>query len=102
MDDLAKLRNISLNAFDIVSMGTQLTADTAPKGTVPAVSSFTAAKSGTSTVLMWSTTGESYNYIQEVGPVRGSSVTVPYVSGATYTLVSSNQYGRTTKTVKVQ
>ena len=101
-DDLANLRNVPLSAFDVVQMGTQMSEGAVPTGNAPAISSFTATRSGSNTVLMWSVSGSSYDYIAEYGPVRGTAVSIPYVSGATYTLTSSNQFGRTTKTVTVK
>jgi hypothetical protein len=53
--------------------------------------------------LSWTTTGQSYNIISpQVGPVRGTSIIIAAPSTTTtYTLYSTNQYGRTKKTVKV-
>lgn len=100
-NDLLNLGKVPISAFDVVKMGAQTAEGAVPTGAAPVISSFTAAQSGSSAVLMWNVSGDSYDYIAEFGPVRGTSATVPYVSGATYTLVSSNQFGRTTKTVKL-
>ncbi len=52
--------------------------------------------------LSWSTSGAIYNIISPtVGPTRGTSITVTPSSSTTYTLYSTNQYGRNTATVTV-
>ena len=53
--------------------------------------------------LRWTTSSQIYNIVSPlVGPVRGSSIIIPAPSSTTtYTLYSTNQYGRTTKTVKL-
>ena len=52
--------------------------------------------------LSWSVSGAEYNLISPViGPVRGKSLTFTPTQTATYTLYSTNQYGRTTATVTV-
>jgi hypothetical protein len=57
---------------------------------------------GNPVTLNWSVTGGEYNIISPViGPVRGTSVTFTPSQTATYTLYSTNQYGRTTATVTV-
>ncbi len=53
-------------------------------------------------MLSWTTSNETYNIISpSVGPVRGNSVTVHPKATTTYTLYSTNQYGRKTASVKV-
>lgn len=100
-DDLAKLTSVGLKNFEVIQMGAQQADNAVPSGNVPVISSFTATQSGSNTVLMWNVSGDSYDYIAEYGPVRGTAVSIPYVSGATYTLVSTNQFGRTTKAITI-
>jgi len=89
-----------------VSTGPVYTNADVPTGANPTVSGFTAnpthvAKGG-AVVLNWTTSNAIYNVISPaVGPVRGNSITVHPKATTTYTLYSTNQYGRTTASVKV-
>jgi hypothetical protein len=52
--------------------------------------------------LSWNTSGGEYNIISpQVGATRGSSVIVSPTVTTTYTLYSTNQYGRSTANVTV-
>jgi hypothetical protein len=52
--------------------------------------------------LSWTGSGASYNVVSpQIGVISGSSVTVTPTATTTYTLYSTNQYGRTTATVTV-
>jgi hypothetical protein len=103
--DLHNLGNINASAFDVVQMGTVYDASTAPTGAVPAISSFTTSQTsvaaGTPVTLTWTVSGDSYDFIDVVGPVRGGSQTVTPAKTTTYTLSSTNQYGRSTQQVTV-
>jgi plastocyanin len=72
---------------------------------VPTISSFTASQTtvapGTTVTLNWTVSGDSYDYIDVVGPVRNGSQTVAPSKTTTYTLNSTNAYGRSTKEVTV-
>ena len=106
-DDLALLKQVTASDFDVVETGTVYTPSNVPTGASPTISSFTAnpttAAPGQPVTLSWVTTGQSYNIISpQVGPVRGSSVIIAAPSATTtFTLYSTNQYGRTKRTVKV-
>jgi hypothetical protein len=106
-DDLALLKQVTAADFDVVETGTVYTPSNVPSGASPTISSFTAnpatAAPGQMVTLSWTTTGQSYNIISpQVGPVRGSSILIAAPSATTtYKLYSTNQYGRTTRTVKV-
>jgi len=106
-NDLALLKQVTAADFDVVETGTVYTPSNVPTGASPTISSFTAnpttAAPGTPVTLSWTTAGQSYNIISpQVGPVRGSSIIIAAPSATTtYTLDSTNQYGRTKKTVKV-
>jgi hypothetical protein len=52
--------------------------------------------------LSWSVTNTTYNIIDPTaGPVRGTSIVVNPSATTTYTLYTTNQFGRTTATVTV-
>ena len=77
-----------------------------PTGAAPAISTFVASPSsvakGKAVKLSWTTIDANYNVIAPaVGPVRGNSIIVNPKSTTTYTLYSTNQFGRTTATAIV-
>jgi hypothetical protein len=105
-DDLHNLGDVTAADFDVVQMGTVYTASNVPSGASPVITGFTASvssvSSGTPVTLSWNVTGESYLIVTpQVGPVRGSSVSVSPTATTTYTLVATNEYGRTTQQVTV-
>jgi hypothetical protein len=104
-NDLDALKPIDASNFDVVQMGTQYDDATAPTGAVPTISSFTASQTtvtaGTPVTLSWTVTNDSYDFIDVVGPVRGGMQTVTPAATTTYTLNSTNQYGRSTMAVTV-
>jgi hypothetical protein len=104
-DDLDALKAIDASNFDVVQMATQYDDATAPTGAPPTISSFTASQTtvaaGTPVTLSWSVTNDSYDFIDVVGTVRGGSQTVTPAATTTYTLNSTNQYGRSTMQVTV-
>ncbi len=104
--DLDLLKSITASDFDVVQTGTIYTPANVPTGPNPTISSFTAnpttVSAGQSTTLSWSVTNTTYNIIDpQVGPVRGTSVVVTPTATTTYTLYTTNQYGRTTASVTV-
>ncbi|HUJ58934.1 MAG TPA: hypothetical protein VLX92_10590 [Kofleriaceae bacterium] len=109
-DDLHKLTALHASDFEVVAMGTEITKSNMPSGQKPAIASLQASQStvaaGTAVTLTWSSTGASYEFIQpsagdEVGTVRGTSVTVHPQTTTSYTLVSTNSFGRVTQKVTV-
>ncbi len=104
-NDLDALKAIDASNFDVVQMGTQYDDATAPTGAVPTISSFTASQTtvtaGTPVTLSWTVANDSYDFIDVVGPVRGGTQTVTPTATTTYTLNSTNQYGRSTMAVTV-
>ena len=104
-NDLDALKAIDASNFDVVQMGTEYDDSTAPTGAVPTISSFTASQTtvaaGTPVTLTWTVTNDSYDYIDVVGTVRGGTQTVTPAATTIYTLNSTNQYGRSTKSVTV-
>jgi hypothetical protein len=104
--DLGALKTITASNFEVVQMGTIYTPSNVPTGPSPTVSSFTANPStvgaGQPVTLSWTVSNTIYNIISpQVGPVRGSSVVVNPSATTTYSLYTTNQYGRTTATVTV-
>jgi hypothetical protein len=105
-DDLDNLKTISASDFEVVAMDPVYTDSNLPTGAAPTISSFiasqTSIKRGTPIILSWMTSDAIYNLISPVvGPIRGDSITVNPGSTTTYTLYSTNQFGRTTASVTV-
>jgi hypothetical protein len=107
-NDLSNLKNIPSSDFEVVQMTPAYPgwdANTAPTGAPPTISSFTASAStvttGTPVTLSWSTSNDSYDFIDKLGGVRGPSVTITPAATTTYTLNATNQYGRSTAQVTV-
>ena len=109
-NDLINLDSIQSSNFEVVQMTPAWPgwdANTAPTGAAPTIDSFTASAStvavGTAVTLTWTTTNDSYDFIDKLGGVRGGSVTfTPTAAGTiTYTLNATNQYGRSTKAVTI-
>jgi hypothetical protein len=107
--DLINLDSIASSNFEVVQMEPEFPgydSATAPTGNPPAIDSFTASATtiaaGTPVTLSWSTTNASYVFIDQLGGVRGESVTVSPATTTTYTLNVTNQYGRSTQALTVQ
>jgi hypothetical protein len=107
-DDLVKLDAIQSSNFEVVRMTPKWPgwdSASAPTGGKPVIQSFKASAStvapGTAVTLQWSTSGESYVFIDKFGGMRGTSIRVRPQTTTTYTLSATNQYGRTTKSVSV-
>jgi hypothetical protein len=104
--NLNLLKNITASNFEVVQQGTIYTPANVPTGPNPTISSFTAnptsVTAGSPVTLSWSTSNAEYNIIDpQAGPVRGTSVVLTPSATTTYTLSSTNQFGRTTATVTV-
>ena len=105
-DDLSALKSITASNFEVIAQGVVYTPNNVPTGPNPSIGSFTAnpnnVHKGNPVTLSWSVSGAEYNIISPViGPVRGSSITFTPTQTATYTLYSTNQYGRSTAMVTV-
>jgi hypothetical protein len=107
-NDLVNLDSIQSSNFEVVQMTPAFPgydANTAPTGASPTINSFTASVSsvaaGTPVTLTWSTSNDSYDFIDVLGGVSGGSVTITPTATTTYTLNATNQYGRTTMQVTV-
>jgi hypothetical protein len=104
--NLNRLKNITASDFEVVQMGTIYTPANVPTGPSPAIHSFTANPStvsaGSPVTLNWNVVNSIYNIVDpQAGPVRGTSVVVTPSATTTYTLYSTNRYGRTTASVTV-
>ena len=106
-DDLHTLGNVPASAFEVVKMGTIVTAANVPKGVAPEITDFAssagskAVAAGSTVTLGWAGTGSYYTISPQVGAVRGMSVAVKPTATTTYTLSAKNHFGSVTKTVKV-
>lgn len=107
-DDLVKLDAIQSSNFEVVQMTPAYPgydSASAPMGQPPTIGSFAASATtvaaGTPVTLNWTTTNDSYDFIDVLGGVRGGSITITPSATTTYTLNATNQYGRSTKQVTV-
>ena len=104
--DLNTLKQVPASAFEVVLINPLYTPSNVPTGPLPAIISFTAnpstASAGQPVTLSWKVTGASYFVISpQVGAVRGTSTVVSPTVTTAYTLYGTNQYGRSTATVRV-
>jgi hypothetical protein len=105
-NDLGALKGVPASAFEVLLMNPIYTASNIPQGSNPTITSFTAnpqtISAGWPVTLNWSVSNGEYNIVSpQVGVTRGSSAIVTPAKTTTYTLYSTNQYGRTTAKVKV-
>ncbi|PYX34728.1 MAG: hypothetical protein DMG80_01060 [Acidobacteria bacterium] len=105
-DDLNALKRVPASAFEVVLMDPVYTQANVPQGPNPMIASFTAnpqtVAKGMPVILSWSATNAGYFVVSpQVGAIRGTSVTLVPAKTTTYKLSVTNQYGRSTATVKV-
>ena len=105
-DDLGALKQVPASAFEIVLMDPIYTASNVPQGPNPTIVSFTAnpqtVSKGMPVTLNWSVSNGEYSIVSpEVGVIRGTTTIAVPLKTTTYTLSATNQYGRSTATVKV-
>jgi len=107
-NDLHNLDSIASSNFEVVQMTPAFPGyddATAPTGAVPTINSFTSSSysvaAGTPVTLTWDTTNDSYDFIDKLGGVDGGTVTFTPAATATYTLNSTNQFGRSTMALTV-
>jgi hypothetical protein len=103
-DDLANLAGISSSEFDVMPMTPEFPgwdSESAPTGSLPVINSFTvtatSVNSGSPVTFDYNVSGDSYDYIDMIGPVTAGtgSVTINPTATQTYTLYSTNAYGQT-------
>lgn len=105
-NDLGSLKTVPASAFEVIQISPLYTSANVPTGPTPVISKFTASPStitaGQSATLSWNVSGASYYVVSpQVGAVRGTSVAVMPTATTTYTLYSTNAYGRSTAKVTV-
>jgi hypothetical protein len=105
-NDLHNLGNLTAGDFEVVLMNPIYTQANLPQGSAPVINSFTASSqsvpAGTQVTLNWDAPTASYFIVTpEVGAVRGSSVVVAPAQTTTYTLIGTNEFGRTPATVNI-
>lgn len=105
-NDLASLKTVPASEFDVILMDPMYTPQNVPTGPLPVISSFAAnppiISSRQSSTLSWTVTCASYFVVSpQIGAIRGTSVSVTPTQTTTYTLYSTNEYGRSTAKVTV-
>jgi hypothetical protein len=107
-NDLHNLGQLTASDFEVVKMDTIYTQSNLPTGSAPSISSFAASAStvsaGTSVTLSWNVSSSAVAYLivtPEVGAIRGTSTVVKPSASTTYTLIATNEFGRTTANVSV-
>ncbi|MGA8220827.1 MAG: IPT/TIG domain-containing protein [Candidatus Acidiferrales bacterium] len=104
--DLHNLGSVTASDFEVVLMNPIYTQSNLPQGSAPVINSFTASSmsvtAGTQVTLSWDSPTASYFIVTpQVGAVRATSVVVAPAQSTTYTLIATNQFGRTTATVNI-
>jgi hypothetical protein len=105
-DDLHNLATVTAADFEVLMMSPVYTAANVPTGPLPAIETFTSTPAsvpqGNSVTLNWTVNDAEYNIITpDVGLVRGTSASVVPSTTTTYTLYSTNQFGRATAQTSV-
>ena len=105
-NDLGTLKQVPASAFDVILISPLFTPSNVPTGPTPKITSFTAnpttISAGQPVTLSWTVTGASYFVVSpQVGAIRGNSVVVMPAATTTYMLYGTNEYGRSTRAVKV-
>jgi hypothetical protein len=105
-DELNELKTLHASDFEVVQLGPVYTPGNVPTGPAPALSNLTAnpktISAGQSSTLTWNLANATYTIVSpEIGPVRSMTATVHPAVTTTYKVYATNQYGRTTKSVKV-
>jgi hypothetical protein len=104
-NDLSNLSSIGSENFEVVKMTPEWPgwdSATAPITTAPVIKTFTASATsvaaGTPVTFTYSATGDSYDFIDNIGPVQAGSgsVTINPKETQTYHLLSTNATGRAT------
>ncbi|MGB7985770.1 MAG: MBG domain-containing protein [Terracidiphilus sp.] len=105
--DLDNLKNVASSNFEVVQATPEFPgydAVTAPTGDLPVINTFTVSASNvnprTPVTFSYNVTGDSYDFIDTIGPIAAGSgsLTITPTSTQTYTLNSTNAYGRTIST----
>jgi hypothetical protein len=109
-NDLDNLKMVASSNFEVVQATPEFPgydSATAPAGAAPVINSFTASAStlgsGSPVTFSYDVSGDSYDFIDVIGPVTAGSGSVTAYPAATqtYTLNSTNAYGRSTSSLTV-
>ena len=105
-NDLDALKTVTASEFEVLQISPLYTQSNIPQGANPTIMSFTAnpqtVSPGQSVTLGWSVSGQEYNIVTpQVGVTAATSAVVVPAKTTTYTLSATNEYGRSTATVKV-
>jgi len=105
-NDLAALKSVPASEFEVLQISPLYTESNVPQGASPTITSFKAnpqtVSSGSPVALNWSVSNAEYNIVSpQVGLTAASSVVLIPAKTTTYTLSSTNEYGRSTATVRV-
>jgi hypothetical protein len=102
--DLENLDAIQSSNFEVVQMTPTYPGydeNTVPTGPPPTIQSFTASATsvaaGTPVTFKWTTSNDSYDFIDNAGPGRNGTLTFTPTVTSTYTLYSTNYYGVSTQ-----
>ncbi|MDQ3197834.1 MAG: hypothetical protein M3Q46_01380 [Verrucomicrobiota bacterium] len=104
--ELDQLKTLTASDFEVVLLGPVYTPANVPTGPSPTLTNVVAVPStitaGQPVTLSWNVSNVLYTIVSpEAGPVRESSTVVYPTVTTTYKVYATNQYGRTTKSVKV-
>ncbi len=103
--DVPTLKAVHFSDMELISQPTPIIKTNPPAGPAPTINSFTASSvsvnAGQNVTLSWSTANDSWDFIDVLGPVRGSSITINPRVTTTYTLNATNIHGRTKKSITV-
>ena len=106
-NDLHNLAGIPSSEFDVMPMTPEFPgydSATAPTGGLPVINSFTvtatSVNSGAPVTFNYNLSGDSYDFIDMIGPITAGtgSVTINPTATQTYTLYSTNAFGQTVST----
>lgn len=99
-NDANELKAFPLSDFEVVQMGTKYYTDAYPTGTLPTnttpVAAATTVPLGRCTTVTWTSSGSSYDYLENGSPSRNGTTSVCPIATTTYKVQSNNEYGRTT------
>ena len=104
--DVSALKSVHFSDMEVITQGGAINKASPPTGAAPQIAAFNASSasvsSGDAVTLNWTTENDSWNFIDVVGGVRGTSVVVHPTATTTYTLNATNVYGRTKQSITVQ
>ena len=104
--DVSALKGVHFSDMEVITQGGAINKVSPPTGVSPQITNFTSSaasvSAGQAVTLSWATANDSWDFIDVVGPVRGTSIVVTPTATTTYTLNATNIYGRTKQSITVQ